>query len=558
MEDPIDTPLPPLSTTMTGTTWGGHGGSAKLSHGKDPMASTMFPSIETSMHHRTNKEWMDKTIQASESTLRQHGESNKVRVTSSIVKEVVQNNDTHHLGKVNMGFRTKMGQTIEMIRKLETAIKDNITETGNLEKSKRQLVKGKAELVEPMNMVKKRFKIREVRPARENIEDPVHLALEAEFSALASSSEQLKNQADATAEMFDRLNAMREKMRADLRDKKHALDLDNTCLTLTHESAPLHPPSEETIHTKTTTLAGEIPPSSPTSVLMGENASGRFSYEWLFTKEEREALKDAFYAVANENSEILAQSFETVYSKAGVHVTEQNTVIEMMQLHPDTKLDWAKFCQALSMMRGQREHPVMLPPIWRSKTNALVDNSHALLMSSNRLRYQSQELVAHCDEIRRKTHIVVQKNLRKKVQESTDMRKMCEKRIMEADLEIKRLEASEKSLAVAYEAKAKPLAVAEARYNIRRQRKHREEVHDEVEDLMAKEVEELQKGVAALQRELDMTRATLMELKENKKTLEADYEDKTQALELDQKCLKLEDKANQKRSMYNAFLQGHI
>lgn len=65
--------------------------------------------------------------------------------------------------------------------------------------------------------------------------------------------------------------------------------------------------------------------------------------------------------------------------------------------------------------------------------------------------------------------------------------------------EIRQVEYSEKALIQAFERKAKPLAVSEARYNIRRQRREGEEVHDEVEDLIAREVEELQKGVAAIQ-----------------------------------------------------------
>jgi uncharacterized small protein (DUF1192 family) len=52
----------------------------------------------------------------------------------------------------------------------------------------------------------------------------------------------------------------------------------------------------------------------------------------------------------------------------------------------------------------------------------------------------------------------------------------------------------------------------QARYNIRRSRRKGEEVHDEVEDLISLEVEELQKGVAAIQLELDATRATLAEV----------------------------------------------
>ena len=65
--------------------------------------------------------------------------------------------------------------------------------------------------------------------------------------------------------------------------------------------------------------------------------------------------------------------------------------------------------------------------------------------------------------------------------------------------EIRSVEQSERMLMHSFEKKAKPLAVSEARYNIRRRRKEGEEVHDEVEDLIAREVEELQKGVAAIQ-----------------------------------------------------------
>lgn len=560
-QKPQELPLPRLYNTGVPASWPGHHGSpSPLGHGKDPMASTIFPSIETALHSKSNREWMEKTIEASHTTIRQHSESHKVRVTSSIVKEVVQNNDTHHFGKVNMGFRTKLGQTNELIRKLEMCIKDNNTETANLKKAKAELAGSRGELDAPLALVKRRLKIREQRPNRENIEDPVHQSLETEMNTLTSMAEQGSDKLQAASHMLERLHTMREKLKADLKDKKHALDLDGQCLTLTHEAAPQHPPKEETIHTKTTTLAGEVPPASPTSVLMGENAAGRFAYEWLFTKEERDALKLCFQNMANDSGEIYAASFQKVYQDANIMVSaeEYPAVLEMMQLHPDATLTWPKYCEVLAMMRGQREHPVNLPPVWRSKTKSLLENNHALIQASARLRFQCHEMHGHADEVRRKTHLIVQKFLRKKVQEATDMRNLCEKRIMEAELEIKRLEQSEKALIAAFEAKAKPLTVAEARYNIRRQRREREEVHDEVEDLMAKEVEELQKGVAAIQRELDSTRATLSEVKDNKKMLEADYEDKALALELDQKCLKLDDKARDKRSPYNAFLKGHI
>ena len=42
----------------------------------------------------------------------------------------------------------------------------------------------------------------------------------------------------------------REKLKVDLKNKKHALELDMTCLHLEAEHASHHPSHEETLHTK--------------------------------------------------------------------------------------------------------------------------------------------------------------------------------------------------------------------------------------------------------------------------------------------------------------------
>jgi hypothetical protein len=89
--------------------------------------------------------------------------------------------------------------------------------------------------------------------------------------------------------------------------------------------------------------------------------------------------------------------------------------------------------------------------------------------------------------------------MRKQIQETAEHRADTEKRIMEHNLEIRRLEEAERSLSRNFENRAKPLAVSEARYNLRRRRSTREDCHDEVEDALLREVMELQAGVADMQ-----------------------------------------------------------
>jgi hypothetical protein len=50
--------------------------------------------------------------------------------------------------------------------------------------------------------------------------------------------------------------------------------------------------------------AGAEAPADAMAVMKGEDAGGRFSYEWLFNQQEREQLKQSFKALANDNGEV--------------------------------------------------------------------------------------------------------------------------------------------------------------------------------------------------------------------------------------------------------------
>jgi len=265
----VESPLPNLMKTDTpGSTH--YSPSKEVGEArKDPMATTMFPSIDTSLHHRTNRDWQDKTFQMSLAVQKQNLDANRMRVTSSIVREVVEKNDTHYLSKVNIGFRVKMGQTHDLVRKLELGIRENVHQAAQLERCRASLNKARASVNDPLTLCKKRILLRESRPPLENIEDLVYTALEQQHQSLVSLTDQLRNKAGALTDMLERHQIARDKLKADLKAKKHAQDLDASCLQLQADTASQHPPQEETLHTKVTTMAGEVPPAQPTAILNG-------------------------------------------------------------------------------------------------------------------------------------------------------------------------------------------------------------------------------------------------------------------------------------------------
>jgi len=521
---------------------------------------TVLPNLAREYHNRVGQEWYERSTSLSQHAQKQFQESNRVRQNTAIVKDQVAQNDKLQLQKVNAELRNKMNQTSDLIRRLDAGIKTNHMEACNLGEAKRQLVKTRDELTVPLRITMKRLQLRDQRPHRELVEDPLHMALEIERNDLTNLTHQLNQMVDGSTDMLHRLGLMRSRLAEDKANKNHANNLDSLCLNLTHKQAPQYPPKQETLHIKASVAFGDIPPSMPTSVLLGENAGGRFNYEWLFKREEVQRLRAAFDKAA-ELGTILSADMEAVLLESGVlQPGQMDNFLSLASIHPDNRVNWELLLQSAASVRNSDEEVVTLPSHWRSKTAHDLDTNHALLMAAGRVRYQACELAAYASETKRKDHLFTQKQLRKKIQETSELRSLCERRIVEANLEIRRLEESERGLCREFECKAKPLALSESRYNIRRRRKGPEEVHDQVEDSLQEEVAELQHGVAAIQRELDLTRHTLDVMKENRNNLEEDYADKSYSLELHQRCLRLdtEKSSSARKPARNAFLAGEV
>jgi len=515
--------------------------------GREPsqgqLATSILPNFAREHSNRAHQEWFDRARGMSERSKAMAQESCRIRNNTSLIKQKISTNDLATVNKVNMGFRSHMNQTSEMVRRLNEAIRNNQMEANNLNEGKRQMLKIKEEIETPLVICQKRLDMQHSRPQRECVEDNLHMALELEKNDLTNLLNQLNATIDAANDMLNRLADSRQRMTDDRDGKKHAMKLDTLCLKLTPKEAPHHPPKLETIHSKASVLFGDVPPSVPTSVLMGENAAGRFNYEWLFKKEERDLIRAAYEQLADTvTGKLSNMDFRALltHSKLEVDPKAAHPILNVIEMHSENSLTWEQSLQNLAQCRGETDHVVQLQPVWKARTKRDLDENYTLLMAAGRLRYQACELASYADETRRKDRLFTQKNLRRKIQETTELKDLAQRRIIEANLEIKRLEEQEKDLGKTYEQKSVPLMLTEARYNIRRRRRQREDIHDEVEDLLGLEVSDLQESVMALQREMDLTRHTLDKLKENRHNLEEDYADKAWCLELYKRCIKLD------------------
>ena len=77
--------------------------------------------------------------------------------------------------QVNMGFRSHINQTSEMVRRLNDAMRSNQMEATNLIEGKRQLLKIKEETETPLLICQKRLDMQHSRPQRECVEDNLHM-----------------------------------------------------------------------------------------------------------------------------------------------------------------------------------------------------------------------------------------------------------------------------------------------------------------------------------------------------------------------------------------------
>eukprot|EP00976_Prorocentrum_cordatum_P086550 1186551-Prorocentrum_minimum.AAC.2 len=159
-------------------------------------------------HLFASQEWFDRARAASDRSKAMHQEAGRIRNNTSLVRQKIAANDLATFNKVsiqttgapeaatlayiicdskticsdavaasqvNMGFRSHMSQTSEMVRRLNDAIRNNQIESTNLNEGKRQMLKIKEEIETPLVICQKRLDMQHSRPQRECVEDNLHM-----------------------------------------------------------------------------------------------------------------------------------------------------------------------------------------------------------------------------------------------------------------------------------------------------------------------------------------------------------------------------------------------
>mmetsp|Transcript_11530 Transcript_11530/g.39764 ORF Transcript_11530/g.39764 Transcript_11530/m.39764 type:complete len:115 (+) Transcript_11530:8551-8895(+) len=98
------------------------------------------------------------------------------------------------------------------------------------------------------------------------------------------------------------------------------------------------------------------------------------------------------------------------------------------------------------------------------------------------------------------------------------------------------MEEARKTLQNSIEDKAGPLKLARTRLTVRTQKPDPETVRDKAERSLEKEVGDLEQAMRRLQIELRKQDADIQRLQHSQSQLEADLQDKTAALSIEQEC----------------------
>eukprot|EP01064_Diplonema_japonicum_P004503 TRINITY_DN12960_c0_g1_i1.p1 TRINITY_DN12960_c0_g1~~TRINITY_DN12960_c0_g1_i1.p1 ORF type:complete len:505 (+),score=81.12 TRINITY_DN12960_c0_g1_i1:42-1517(+) len=184
---------------------------------------------------------------------------------------------------------------------------------------------------------------------------------------------------------------------------------------------------------------------------------------------------------------------------------------------------------------------VFLPSIWKHSTEASLGKAVQVDAAAKQLTKliltTISDINRNHEENRHKTFTA----FRSKVKQATVLRQQISGRISVLTNELENLTVQRDQLRKSLEDKQAPLSVLQQRVAVRKLRPAREAVHDEVEQAMQSELQELLKSVNVLNDKVDSIESEMRKLKANKKFLSVDLRDKDRTLRVDKKCLDLVD-----------------
>ena len=189
------------------------------------------------------------------------------------------------------------------------------------------------------------------------------------------------------------------------------------------------------------------------------------------------------------------------------------------------------------------EHERTMSRDWTNQTHALLSDAKATRVISTKLRGQAVSTRRALDKQTKAQQATVEDALRKKVQNTSQLKHKLENRITSLQAELEKLQHVKARGQEMVSSLHRPIKKAEGRLRLRERRPVREKIYDKVEKALGEELDELKKATCSLETLIKETAAHAKLMDECKHSLKADHLDKSQSLKLDVECLDLPAKS---------------
>eukprot|EP01006_Ploeotia_vitrea_P058424 TRINITY_DN69400_c0_g1_i1.p1 TRINITY_DN69400_c0_g1~~TRINITY_DN69400_c0_g1_i1.p1 ORF type:complete len:474 (-),score=63.07 TRINITY_DN69400_c0_g1_i1:422-1639(-) len=200
----------------------------------------------------------------------------------------------------------------------------------------------------------------------------------------------------------------------------------------------------------------------------------------------------------------------------------------------------AAVSQVASALNIQPKRSGVVPEQWRAGTRKLLETAGELCKMSQQVVKSLKKLMRNVENSNAKAAHDVNAALRQKVKQTTQLHANLSQKLQDVNQEILALQEQRQQITQALQAKEAPLNVLKQRLSIRRQRPTRECVRDKVEEAMEAELAKVSQAVMELDRKLKNIDQELNELRDDKRQIEQDIHDKTEALRLDKQCIEID------------------
>ena len=235
------------------------------------------------------------------------------------------------------------------------------------------------------------------------------------------------------------------------------------------------------------------------------------------------------------NTDADIENLNNVRSRLNADFADKNAAIDL-----DTRVMELEKAELSAEEANLQRKDLTHPHNWQHNTEYEVDMAGKKHAEAHRLRATIGSVVDQSRQAEKAAENRLCAALKEKLATTDAIRADLRGKLKQVQSEIAAASARKSELEAALADKRDPLLLAQQRYVMRKERPGRELVHDEVEDALSSEVQELKYIIKNLQEKIRLVNKELAALRASESQLLANIADKDRAYDLDARCLMLD------------------